>query len=315
MVGHLTPAHGRWRSWATGLWAVVVLVAATAVARSRGVEVAEVLRAARPLPLGLSLTLVLLAKLLLARVLRDAAARHGVALSTRDAAATYHLSQLAKYVPGSIWHLATKAAMLAPRFTEPARAARIMTTEVVWVLGSALVVGVLALTTSGITGGPSLADVLAGGPSGSLPDLLLGGGALALTLAALVLLQRRADVLAVPGAVAGGRLVAIWVLLGLSMAAVLASLDDVAAVGSLVVLLVGAFALSYVVGFLAPFAPAGIGVREGALVGLLAPVTGVDTALVAAALSRAVYMLAELLMVLPVLVSRRRTDDAGAAQP
>ncbi len=315
MARALTPARGRWKNWATGLWIATVLVTAAFVARSRGTEVADVLRSARPLPLAVALVLVLAAKLLLARVLRDAAARHGVALSGRDAASTYHLSQLAKYIPGSIWHFATKAAMLAPRFTEPANAARIMTTEVVWVLGSALVVGVLALTTSGLTGGPSLADVLPAGLAGSLPEALIIGGAVVIMAAALVLIQRRTAVLAMPGFAAGGRLLAIWIALGLSMTAVVAALDGVASALPLVVLLVGAFALSYVVGFLAPFAPAGIGVREGALVVLAAPMVGVDTAIVAAALSRAVYVLAELVMVVPVLASRLQRGGAGAAQP
>jgi uncharacterized membrane protein YbhN (UPF0104 family) len=46
------------------------------------------------------------------------------------------------------------------------------------------------------------------------------------------------------------------------------------------------FAAAWLVGFVTPGAPAGIGVREAALVALLSPITGNEIGLAAAALSR-----------------------------
>lgn len=51
-------------------------------------------------------------------------------------------------------------------------------------------------------------------------------------------------------------------------------------------LFVGAFALSWIVGFLAPGLPAGLGVREGVLVALLTPTLGTTAAVTIAALHR-----------------------------
>jgi hypothetical protein len=49
---------------------------------------------------------------------------------------------------------------------------------------------------------------------------------------------------------------------------------------------IGAFALSWIVGFLAPGLPAGLGVREGVLVALLEPALGTPAAVTLAALHR-----------------------------
>ena len=57
---------------------------------------------------------------------------------------------------------------------------------------------------------------------------------------------------------------------------------------------VTAFAASYVLGVLAVFAPAGVGVRELAMVTFLAPVVGVPSAAAAALVIRAIHTLSDL---------------------
>lgn len=76
--------------------------------------------------------------------------------------------------------------------------------------------------------------------------------------------------------------------------------------------LVGAHALSFVAGFVAVFAPGGVGVREAALAGLLAPVLPVGVGLVLAAASRLWLMVAEALVgVLAFAVVGRPEGGAG----
>lgn len=49
---------------------------------------------------------------------------------------------------------------------------------------------------------------------------------------------------------------------------------------------VTAFAAAYFAGYLAVFAPAGLGVRESSLVGLLTPILGAEASLILSALQR-----------------------------
>ena len=72
-----------------------------------------------------------------------------------------------------------------------------------------------------------------------------------------------------------------------------------------------AFAAAYFAGYVAVFAPAGIGIRESSLAGLLTPVLGLQASLVLAALQRVWITAAELLgAAAGALVLRRPGTDA-----
>ena len=72
-------------------------------------------------------------------------------------------------------------------------------------------------------------------------------------------------------------------------------------------LAIGGFAAAWVVGFLVFFVPAGIGVREGVMVGVLVA-TGLEagTALAIALVSRFLIVAAEVALALPSIIERRR---------
>jgi hypothetical protein len=291
-----TPSR-RVRKWAAVAWMLVVLVAVAFVLRSRGAEVTVLLRQGRTSPLLLSLLFVLSAKALLASILRSAAGTHGVVLSQRESAIIYHRSQLAKYVPGSVWHFATKAGMLAPRYADASKTGRLMATEVAWVIGSATIVGSGMLAASFVRGELPI-DALRLDAAWLLPVI----GVLGLTVVAM---NRRWAFLHLPTPGVALRLGAIWMLLGASFAAVVTAVPTSVSMNlSLGILLTGAFAVGYVAGFVAPFAPAGLGVREGVLIALLGPAIGVGEAIVTAALSRLVYVVAELVVAIPTFAPR-----------
>jgi uncharacterized membrane protein YbhN (UPF0104 family) len=75
-------------------------------------------------------------------------------------------------------------------------------------------------------------------------------------------------------------------MLGYFMQEVIKAIDPVIATRLNLVQVTASFAAAWLVGFVTPGAPAGIGVREAALVALLSPVTGNEIGLAAAALSR-----------------------------
>jgi hypothetical protein len=70
---------------------------------------------------------------------------------------------------------------------------------------------------------------------------------------------------------------------------------------------IGVYCLAYIAGFLVPFAPAGLGVREGVLALGMAAYLTPEMALLLAALNRGVYLLAEIILVIPCLAWYRRS--------
>ena len=79
---------------------------------------------------------------------------------------------------------------------------------------------------------------------------------------------------------------------------------------------VGAYALSWAVGFLAVFAPAGAGVREVVMVAVLHSQTRFATALTVALVSRAISVVSDALTgaAASALVGRRRLRQLRAAR-
>jgi uncharacterized membrane protein YbhN (UPF0104 family) len=62
--------------------------------------------------------------------------------------------------------------------------------------------------------------------------------------------------------------------------------------------IVGLYALAYAIGFLVPFAPAGIGIREAILVAGMSTLISTEEAIVLASLNRIIYIILEVGIVL-----------------
>ena len=72
-----------------------------------------------------------------------------------------------------------------------------------------------------------------------------------------------------------------------------------------------AFAAAYVVGYIAIFAPAGAGIREGVLVVLLQPIMAREAALVLAVIARLWTTAVELIPAALLAAGWRRTQETG----
>lgn len=198
----------------------------------------------------------------------------------------YGLSQLAKYVPGNIFHLAGRQALgMAAGFP-----ARQLAKSAAWEVGSI---------------------VVAGGPFGVLVMPLLWPGVsywVALLVFGLVLLgvrtlARRAFSLAVADAV-------LWqagflVLSGLIFVAALALLMDTPMSWGLVLPVCGAYVVAWLVGLVTPGAPAGVGVREMVLLFLLNGQVGPDVLLLAVVLGRLVTVAGDFLFFAAMVTTPR----------
>ena len=203
------------------------------------------------------------------------------------AAAIYLQSQLGKYVPGGVWQYASRGAMARGYGLSVRTVAKSLPIE----LGATVCAGgAFAFLAVGWWGAVAAVGVIAA--AGGAGVYLDGSRA-----------ARRITAQTIP-------LYAVtWILIGVSFwmtarALVPVKVSDLA-------LYMGAFAAAWLVGLIAIYAPGGIGVREAVLVAILGPRIGSSDALVIAAVSRAVFTLADLIpaaISMPLL--RRKTQGA-----
>lgn len=220
-------------------------------------------------------------------------------ISALDAAKVWFTSNLARFLPGGVWQFASLAVMSSRYGVSPTVAtATVLLEQVVLLLTGLAVVGVLtpAVLHTGWWQGALVGGLVLGALMLALP-----GGRVGRWLAnhipglSLVWSQLRAQqlvrfflILIVPWLMYGTafRFLAIGLLGGVS-----------ASWG----FYVAAFTGSYLAGVIAVFAPAGLFVREAALIGVLTPVLGGGDAVILAIASRVWLTALEILSGIVVL--------------
>jgi glycosyltransferase 2 family protein len=218
----------------------------------------------------------------------------GSPLPLRAGLRVFFLGQLGKYLPGSIWPTVTQMELgrdyRVPQRVSGAAAAITMLLAV----GTGLLVATVLLPLGGV-GVPDpyrwAAAVL------PVAVLLAAPPVLNRLLGVALRVARRAPLpapLSLAGAArAAAWALAAWLLYGIQVWLLARQLE---AAGGLALLLVstGAFAGAWAVGFLLVAAPAGAGVREGALILLLGATIGRPEATVVGVVSRLLFLAADL---------------------
>lgn len=295
------PASGRtsrWRRWRPAItvaWVVVVAVAAAAVAGREWERISDRVSDLSPALVLAGAVATLAAKLALGENARVAAGRHGIDLTWAQATRLYNLSQLGKYVPGSVWQFVGRGVSYRERGARLGDIRDALLTESLWVIGGAAVVG-LAL------GGTAVLPAVASAVDGRTGVWLVAGTAVVvvavLTVVAVRGRRARARALeytrrAVPTPRAVLTQALVWGLLGTGFWCFCLAAD----VSVSWPYAVGLFSAAYALGFVVLLAPAGLGVRDAVLVAGLLPVTGAETGLLVAVVARLVYLLVELVLV------------------
>jgi uncharacterized membrane protein YbhN (UPF0104 family) len=259
------------------LWLVLVAGAVARYLWAHWDEIGPQLRAISPARLGLAVACLFAAKLLLVVVSQRSVALAGHRIGYRRMFAINALSQLAKYLPGGIWHFVGRAGFYHADGLALRAVTRAMVVENLWLVLSAFLVGLIA----------ALAYHLPGARAG-----IAAVGLIAVWWALLWLIHLRfGGVRSWPAGLGGLALqAAIWALVGASLWIILPGLSGWRSAA----LAIGAFCLSWVVGYLAVFAPGGIGVRETVMTALLVPLLAAPEALVYAAVHRFIWVAAEL---------------------
>jgi hypothetical protein len=319
-----SPRARLWRIAQVTLLAIVAYGLYRSVAGAiEGVGLPELLRW-RPEPLRLLLSTVLLLGVYLAHAALWRKIMHDLDIarpSARTALRVYFLASLGRYIPGRLWQLAGMAVLAQRAGMPPLQAAAAAVIGQIGFLSTGLLF--LAAMLPGYGGGGRvwigagllLATAIAGwcalvaGWARPLRDRArrrLGEGRGARRLDAALGL---ADGVAPRHAVYWAAMYAAsWLLLGTAFAVFASAFVPLGAGAGRH--LAGTIAASYLAGYLAIFAPAGLIVRELAMLTLLTEIMPGPAALMVAIASRLWFTLAELLPLALVPVLRRGEEDA-----
>jgi hypothetical protein len=233
----------------------------------------------------------------------------GLRSTRREAARVFFISQVGKYVPGSVWPVVAQAEFARDHGVDRVRA----------LIGSlgAMVVGVV---TAGVIGAVGT-TVFVPGAFAAYWWVLPIAAALGVLLVPSVLRRIVARAMRLRGgkgeapeivgrdlAVAVLWSAAMWALLGIHAWILLRQVAPGPSISWW--LATGVFALAWLVGFVVVFAPAGAGAREVALVFLLAAVATAPQALGFALASRVLMTLADA-VALVIGLALRRPNGSG----
>ncbi|GAA2993002.1 YbhN family protein [Streptosporangium longisporum] len=223
---------------------------------------------------------------------RTVLAGMGSPLPPGAAARVFFVGQLGKYVPGSVWAYAAMIELGRDHRVPPRRMFGSISLALLISLGCALLVAVVTLreTMAQAWYLTALIPVIA---------VCLHPGVLTFGLETALRVARQEPL--GQGRLLGGRTVLAavaltitgWLAYGPHLLLPLADLGALGEAGSLYAVATGAYALAWATGIVTVIVPAGIGVREGAMVLALAPVLDSPRALVAAVVSRVMFTLAD----------------------
>ena len=268
------------------IWIVVVIAAVGYYVVTKWENIGNYIQQLSFQNLLLSGLFILLAKLLLALVSKFSIEKEGYLLAYPDVVRIVSFTHLAKYIPGGIWHFVGRFNAYNEREMKIKSSTRALVHENVWLLSGALFIGILF-------GGLSQQGkryLEAAGIQTSIYVLLF----LVLLLWIIVLfgyerffpskrpIQYHLLILA---------LLFAWLFLGLSFGIVIPGFST-----NTIFLSISIYVFGWIVGYLAIFAPGGIGVRESVLVWLLGGIIEPDLAIVFSSVHRFIIIIVEILL-------------------
>jgi hypothetical protein len=238
----------------------------------------------------LSFLLLFLGKFALSDLTRISLRKINVRLEYKDALTITSITQLGKYLPGGIWHVAGKFGIYKARKISTKKSTAAIVFENVWLLSSALVIGVTCLLISS-------RDVLCGFNSVFCSNTLNNGilfGLPILWVIALLLFdyfffkENRYSLKDFVFLVL--EMLVIWVSFGISFWMVFPLKSGFATA------ITGAFSISWVAGYVAFFAPGGIGIREYLLTVILAAYFSSSEVATYATIHRLIWVVVEVIL-------------------
>jgi len=254
----------------------------------------------------------MMAPLLNVRSCQRLLAAHGVSLRYRQVVGLFYIPMLGKYVPGKVWSLMTAFAVYGREGISKKVTAVNLTVLMALAMISSLLVIVVFGHLSPLWSFNYWLCVISSVVliAGMYPPLFYG------ILNAVLSLLGRSAINPIPSFLEIIEISLMLVLArsvyGVGFFFVVSSVSDVPL--SELPGMVAVFTFAQVAGLVAVFTPAGIGVREGALLLGLEPVVGPGPAIVATAICRLWQTLIELIMAIAGWVGLRFTDSASGTE-
>jgi len=291
------------------LLAIAIVWYAIAALRGQWKDAGERLQTLRPEWgwIAAATILVLATFILLIETWRRIIVSSGQVLSFADAARIWFVSNLGKYVPGKVWSIAAMTMMARENNVSPAVAAG--SSVLIQLVTVAAGIGVVLVTGAQAVDHPSLAlgiAVVILAALASLPAAMPKLGRIAASLTGRDISLPRIPAAVVWMCIASSIL--SWIAYGISFQLFVRGILGSAAGATSSYIAV--YAASYIIGFLALFAPGGAVVRESAIVtGMLRfGLSGQADALAIAVASRVWLTVTELLPGLAYMAFGKRTS-------
>jgi hypothetical protein len=280
--------------WGAALFTVAVIGAIAVVfGRSAG-ELARWQWRVEPVRLAASFLLVVLSYPMFALAWRQSLIASGGELAGRPALRIFATSQLARYLPGSVWNFVGRTVLCVGHGVGRAAAAGSVVLEHTASIACALLVFLASLPLWPGRIAPSFRPVIAMTALAAVLMLHPTVFARLLRVAARVMRSEvpSGDFSTRRLAVAAAHFIAAWIVLGLGFWAFATAVQPLPLQS--VPVLAGGFPLAWVIGFVTLFAPSGLGIREAVATALLAVFVPVSVAGVIAVAFRLFQVLAEL---------------------
>lgn len=247
--------------------------------------------------LVIAFVLIFFAKIGLTLNMQLASTQYQISICWLECFRLYNLTQLGKYIPGFIWQFVGRISVMKSCGIAGNLIRDALLAEHFWVLLIACCVGMALLIITHKT--DSANNIFFTTANHWFTSLLLAGTLLFLSGMFLIWQYRnRFSVLIhwlikiFPPFPAIFFLIVTWLLLGASMSVLISPTLDL----SNFLYIIAVYCIAYILGFLAPFAPAGLGVREAIIVGALLPVVGYELSVFFAGVNRIIYFTVELLL-------------------
>jgi uncharacterized membrane protein YbhN (UPF0104 family) len=274
------------------LWWIVVLIFVAIYLNNNVHKVTSVLQQTPFIYVSLGFFSILIAKILLVAIMYQALRRFDIHLPGKHCFNVYNITQLGKYIPGSIWQFVGRIGFYKQAGMGNSDIRDTILLETFWVVASAFLVGISLIAITQI-------DLLSA-LSRKIPKLviIIGVAAFMIMILSLLLTQTRKLIISYASRFqftvhAILTTISLWCVLGFSFWIILLPHSETAIS---LTYIIGLFALSYALGFVVPFAPAGIGIREAVLVIGLVPYIDTDSAIILATLNRLIYIISEVIL-------------------
>jgi len=250
--------------------------------------------------LALSLLFLIIAKLLIAEIARLSVRTEGWNPTYVKMLGIYSITSLAKYLPGGVWHFVGRFSTYRLNDLTNKQTTKAMIVENVWLITSAAAVGGSAYSLFQLESLCKLINITCYGYYPFLVAILIG----VIWIMGLMIFNRYFCSQNPSNGFLSAKLilisVLIWALVGISFILLFNTLSL-----KLVGLSIGGYALSWAVGYIAVFAPGGIGVRETVLATMFSVVAPPEQIAVYAAMNRLIWVIAEILLGLVFLFEHK----------